>query len=211
MDLTETLAPKSDQLNAEDLLTGPRTFTVEKVTRGSAEQPVDIHLVEFPGRPFKPSKTVRRLIVAAWGPDAANYTGRRMTLFRDPDVRFGGQSVGGIRVSHLSHIDKPLTIALTETRGKRKAHRIDPLPADASVSKPKAPPTPQKIIAAFQGLGVTVEQLELKAGADHEKWTADDITTLAAIGAALKDGSTTVFEEFEPVAEGEQQTLGAGE
>ena len=30
MDITETIAPRSDQLNAEDLLTGPRTFTVER-------------------------------------------------------------------------------------------------------------------------------------------------------------------------------------
>lgn len=130
MDITETLAPRSDQLNAEDLLTGPRTVTVEKVTKGSVEQPVDIHLVEFPGRPFKPSKTVRRILVAAWGAEATVYTGRRMTLYRDPAVRFGGLDVGGIRVSHLSHIDKQITIALTVTRGKRAPFTVDPLPPD---------------------------------------------------------------------------------
>lgn len=127
MDLTESLAPKSDQLNAEDLLAGPRTFTVEKVTKGTAEQPVDIHLVEFSGRPFKPSKTVRRILVNAWGADAAAYTGRRMTLYRDPAVRFGGQDVGGIRVSHLSHISKRVTVALTVSRGKRAPYSVDPL------------------------------------------------------------------------------------
>lgn len=130
MDITETLVPRSDQLNAEDLLTGPRTVTVEKVTKGSVEQPVDIHLVEFPGRPFKPSKTVRRILVAAWGAEATVYTGRRMTLYRDPAVRFGGLDVGGIRVSHLSHIDKRITIALTVTRGKRARFTVDPLPSD---------------------------------------------------------------------------------
>ncbi|NKU54961.1 hypothetical protein GS881_15545 [Rhodococcus hoagii] len=129
MDLTESIAPKSDQLNAEDLLSGPRTVQVEKVTKGSAEQPVNIHLVEFPGRPFRPSKTVRRILVAAWGPDASAYVGRRMTLYRDPAVRFGGQDVGGIRVSHLSHIEKRLTLALTVTRGKRAPYAVDPLPA----------------------------------------------------------------------------------
>ena len=127
MDLTESIAPKSDQLNAEDLLTGPRTFTVERVSKGSAEQPVDIHLVEFPGRPFRPSKTVRRILVNAWGPDANTYTGRRMTLYRDPAVKFGGMDVGGIRVSHLSHIDKPLSVALTVSRGKRQAYTVKPL------------------------------------------------------------------------------------
>lgn len=128
MDITETIAPRSDQLNAEDLLTGPRTFTVEKVTAGSVEQPVEIHLVGLPGRPFKPSKTVRRLLVASWGPEANVYTGRRMTLYRDPSVRFGGSEVGGIRISHLSDIDKRIQVALTVTRGKRQPFVIEPLP-----------------------------------------------------------------------------------
>ncbi|MBT2265880.1 hypothetical protein [Rhodococcus erythropolis] len=128
MDLTESIAPRSDQLNAEDLLAGPRTVTVEKVTKGSSEQPVNIHLVEFPGRPFRPSKTVRRILVAAWGAEASAYTGRRMALYRDPAVRFGGQDVGGIRVSHMSHISKRLTLALTVTRGKRAPYNVDPLP-----------------------------------------------------------------------------------
>ncbi|NKU61704.1 hypothetical protein GS891_00190 [Rhodococcus hoagii] len=49
-----------------------------------------------------------------------------MTLYRDPAVRFGGQDVGGIRVSHLSHIDKRLTLALTVTRGRRAPYVVEP-------------------------------------------------------------------------------------
>ena len=127
MDISDTLTPRSDQLNAEDLLTGPRVFTVEKVTKGSAEQPVEIHLVGLPGRPFKPSKTVRRLLVAAWGSEASAYAGRRMMLYRDPAVRFGGQDVGGIRVSALSDIKERITLALTVTRGKRAPFVVEPL------------------------------------------------------------------------------------
>lgn len=130
MDLTDTIVPKSDQLNAEDLLAGPRTFTIAEVRRGSAEQPVDVHLVEHPGRPFKPSKTVRRIMVTAWGPDASTYAGKRMTLYRDPTVKFGGMDVGGIRVSHMSGIDKPLTIVLAVSKGKRAPYVVKPL-ADA--------------------------------------------------------------------------------
>lgn len=129
-DMTESIAPKSDQLNAEDLLTGPRTFTVAEVKRGTTEQPVDVHLVEFPGRPFKPSKTVRRIMVAAWGADASAYAGKRLTLYRDPAVRFGGMDVGGIRVSHMSHIDKPMTLVLSVSKGKRAPYVIKPLAAD---------------------------------------------------------------------------------
>ena len=129
MDITDTIAPRSDQLNADDLLVGPRTFTVEKVTAGTPEQPVEIHLVGFPGRPFKPSKTVRRILVTAWGPEASNYVGRRMTLYRDPEITFGKDKVGGIRVSHLSDIDKRIQLALTVTRGKRSPFTVDPLPS----------------------------------------------------------------------------------
>jgi hypothetical protein len=156
MDLTDTIAPKSDQLNADDLLTGPRTFTVREVRKGaSAEQPVDIELAEFPGRPFKPSKTVRRILVAAWGAEANAYVGRRMTLYRDPAVRFGGSEVGGIRVSHLSDISKPLTLALTVTRGKRAPYVVKPLadapPAPSGISKDGL----DAIIAGLEGLGIT--------------------------------------------------------
>ena len=148
MDMTETIAPKSDQLNADDLIAGPRNVTVEKVTPGTPEQPVEIHLLEFPGRPFKPSKTVRRILVAAWGPDADAYSGRRMTLYRDATVRFGGQDVGGIRISHMSHIDKRMTLALTVTRGKRSPYVVEPL-ADAV---PASPVVSAETLDALYGL-----------------------------------------------------------
>ena len=158
-DMTESIAPKSDQLNAEDLLTGPRTFTVAEVKRGSAEQPVDVHLVEHPGRPFKPSKTVRRIMVAAWGPDASTYAGKRLTLYRDPAVRFGGQDVGGIRVSHMSHIDKKLTVSLTVTRGKRAPYVVQPLVEDRRPASPFprliTPDQLSKMGAAFKDAGIT--------------------------------------------------------
>ncbi len=127
MDLTESLAPKSDQLNSEDLLASDRVFTVAEVRAGTDEQPVHIHTQEMPGRPFKPSKTVRRLLVAAWGPDSAAYTGRRMRLYRDPEVRFGGQAIGGIRLSHVSDITAPIKVALATTRGKRAMFTVLPL------------------------------------------------------------------------------------
>ena len=136
MDLSDTIIPKSDQLNAEDLIAGPRTFTITDVRAGGEEQPVNIHLAENPGRPFRPSKTVRRILVAAWGKDGDAYIGRRMTLYRDPSVRWAGQEIGGIRVSHLSHIDKPMKLALAVSSSKREPFIVQPLadaPAPAKV------------------------------------------------------------------------------
>lgn len=137
MDLTDSTAPRSDQLNADDLMAGPRTVTIEEVRPGTSEQPVNVTLVEFPGRPFKPSKSMLRVLVAAWGKDATVYAGRRLTLYRDPAVRFGGQDVGGIRISHMSHLDKRLTVALTVTRGKRAPFTVEPL---AEVKGPRNSP-----------------------------------------------------------------------
>lgn len=127
-DMSSTIEPRSDQINAEDMLTGPRVVTITEVRRGSADQPVEIVTDVFgPKRPFKPSKTVRRILVAAWGKHASEYVGRRMMLYRDPAITFGGQAVGGIRVSAMSHIDQPVTVALTVTRGRRAPHTVEPL------------------------------------------------------------------------------------
>lgn len=178
MDLTNSIAPKSDQLNAEDLLAGPRTFTVDHVEQGTAEQPVNVHLVEFPGRPFKPSKTVRRLMVAAWGVDSAAYTGRRMTLFRDPAVKFGGMDVGGIRVSHMSNLAKPLKIALTTAKGKRGIFTVAPLPdAPPSRATPSAP-RPDDVWALLEARGCPQgEQIGyVTSTIGREPENGDDIT-----------------------------------
>ena len=127
MDLSKTTEPRSDQQNYDDVASAPRTVTVTEVRGGTAEQPVEIHLEEFPGRPYKPSKSMRRVLVAAWGSDGSQYAGRRLTIYGDPDVKFGGERTGGIKISALSHIDKPLALPLTVTRGKRAVHKVQPL------------------------------------------------------------------------------------
>lgn len=128
MDLSQSIIPKSDQINAEDLLTGPRTFTIEKVDPGSVEQPVNVHLVELPGRPYRPSKSMLRVLVSAWGAESSTYAGRRITLFRNPEIRWGGAAVGGLEISHMSNLSKRLTVSLMVTKGKRKPFSVDPLP-----------------------------------------------------------------------------------
>jgi hypothetical protein len=136
MDISDTLAPNSEQVNAEDLLAGPRTVTISQVERGSSEQPVFIHLAEFPGRTYRPSKSMRRVLVAAWGSEASAYIGRRMTIFRNPEITFGREKVGGIQISALSNIPKALTVALTVSRGKRNGFTVQPLPDAAPAPTP---------------------------------------------------------------------------
>lgn len=126
-----TAEPRSDQWNADDFIGGPRTFTVAGVKVGTAEQKYDIELVEGQGRSWRPPLTVLRLLIAAWGDEAANWTGKRVTLYRDETVSFGPDAVGGIRVSNMSDLptgNKPFTVKLTTKRGKRASCTVDPLP-----------------------------------------------------------------------------------
>lgn len=127
MDLSQTIIPKSDQMNADDLISGPRTIRITAVKAGSAEQPITINYDGDNGHPYKPGKSMRRVLVMMWGPDGDTYIGRRLTLFRDPAIRFGADEVGGIRISHMSHISRPEQIALTVTKGKRKPYVVQPL------------------------------------------------------------------------------------
>lgn len=128
MDMTRTIEPRSDQMNFDDVAAQSVTVTITGVTRGTPEQPVNVELAEYPGRPYKPGKSMRRVLVACWGKDSSVYAGRRIRLYGDPDVRFGRERVGGIRISHLSHIREPMTVMLTVTRGRRAPFTVQPLP-----------------------------------------------------------------------------------
>ena len=133
MDITKTVEPKSDQLNYDDVAATPLTITVTEVKGGPPDQPVHLHNAEYPGRPYKPGKSMRRVLIAAWGTEASVYVGRRITLYGDPTIKFGGDAVGGIRIRAMSHIDAPLTVALTVTRGKRAPFTVQPLSGDTGV------------------------------------------------------------------------------
>jgi len=131
MNLSNTIIPKSDQLNSDDLISGPLTIKIKAVVAGSTEQPVAINYEDDKGRPYKPSKSMRRVLIVAWGSESAAYIGRRLALVRNPAIRYGGDQVGGIEISHMSDISQPLQVALTVTRGKRKAFTVNPLPPEA--------------------------------------------------------------------------------
>lgn len=165
-DMSAVIVAKSDQWNADDFVEGPRTFTIEDVQiRPGTEQPVQIKLAGT-NKFFRPCKTVSRILVAAWGADANVYRGRSVTLYTDSGVTWGGMKVGGIRVSHMSHIAVPLVIALQEKKGSRKMTTIQPL-------KVPHPDTMR------QGIGIE-EAAKRIADADtmdalRDVWVSDDV------------------------------------
>jgi len=141
-DLSATVKPKSDQLNADDLISGPMTVIVQGVRLGSTEeQPIMLDLGNGL-QPYKPCKSMRRLLIFCWGKDGNAWVGRRITMFNDPDVKWAGQKIGGIRISHMSNIDGSVSVALTTIRGKRKPYTVLELvipPYDATEFSKKLP------------------------------------------------------------------------
>ncbi len=166
MDISDTLAPNSDQLDAIDLLGNPRTFTITKVTKGNAEQPVQIALAEFP-RVWRPGKSMRRVLANCWGTDASTWEGRRVTLYCDESVRFGNDVVGGTRISHLSGLKKAKGTPLLVSRGKSMTFMVQPLP-DAPA--PAALPEPTEAqVAAQTDLGILERMLAVSGEVRSEQ------------------------------------------
>ena len=137
-DVTQAIQPKSDQLNADSLITGPRTIRIRDVqVNAEAEQPVWVFFDGDNGKPFKPCKTVMRCFASIWGANAAQWVGLSCTIYNDQTVTWAGVAVGGIRVSHMEGIDKPRQLQLTKTRGKKGAVTIQPLVIDAPKDEPQ--------------------------------------------------------------------------
>lgn len=171
VDITRHTAPKSDQMNADDLIGGPRTITITDVREmGSSDQPIAIYFEGDQGKPYKPCKSMMRALAFVWGPEGDDYVGRSMTLYNDPTVTFGPDTTGGIRISHMSHIPEPMEFPLTAKRGKRRLYRVEPL------QTPKPRRTLADAVAGYEAAVAkceTTEALaELQTGEGAEKLKA---------------------------------------
>ncbi|WP_308718960.1 hypothetical protein [Komagataeibacter xylinus] len=159
--MSKTIIAKSDQLNADDLLGGPRTVEIERVTEGNADQPVAVLYKGCNGKPYYPCKSMRRVMVHVWGSDGHSYAGKAMTLFREPNVKFGGIMVGGIRISHMSGLQKDMPIALQVTRGSKKLYTVKPLQAtQTEKSQSKAAPAENETKQVVDGLAEQVRSAQ---------------------------------------------------
>jgi hypothetical protein len=179
--LRDTIVPKSNQLNSEQLLYGPLTITVTSVARGSDDQPITVHYRGENGRPYLPCKSMRKVLIFAWGEDGNKWVGRSMTLFNDLAVKWAGVAVGGIRISHMTHIDREISLQLTATRGKKEPFIIKMLtpPADDRVEKFRAALTKKAgegLAAIVDAWGKTPDDIKAALGGDFYKDVTADIT-----------------------------------
>lgn len=138
LDVSKAIQAKSDQLNASDLIAGPITIKIRDVAvESSTEQPIHISYEGDNNRPWKPCKTAARCLASIWGSNATNWIGMSCTIYNDTTVTWAGAAVGGVRVSHMQGLDKPQTLQLTKTRGKKGSVVIHPLVMDETPKQPE--------------------------------------------------------------------------
>ena len=82
--LKDTIVPKSDQLNADDLITGPVTVQITSIKRGNQEQPISIG-ISGGFQPYKPCKSMRRVMSAfSWSDFGTIVSFKLSTLIEIP-------------------------------------------------------------------------------------------------------------------------------
>jgi hypothetical protein len=137
MDLSKALAPKTDQIDAADLIgRPPQIFTIKSVSENGSEladqQPVNIRLEET-DLYWRPSKGMLRVMAdpECWGRDVKLWAGRQVELYGDPNVYFGKEKRGGTRISRMSHISGKKKILINPRGGRGAYWEVTPLPTPA--------------------------------------------------------------------------------
>lgn len=153
-DVTKAIQAKSDQLNADDIIGGAITIKIRDVVVKDGDQPISIFYDGDNNRPWKPCKTAARCLAAIWGANANQWVGMSCTIFNDPTVTWAGAAVGGIRVSHMEGLEKPRSLQLAKTRGKKGAVTIQPLQVTPVADVDPAPILQSARDAAKQGRDV---------------------------------------------------------
>jgi hypothetical protein len=90
-----------------------------------------------------------------------------MTIYRDPNVQFGGMQVGGFRISHMTHMESDTTLAMTITKAKRAPYTVKRL-----VMQEKAAPAPAGMTPA--GAVALAETAAGKGSAHFRAWYNTD-------------------------------------
>lgn len=181
LDMTDYLSSKSNHLTVEDFITGPRVLQIRSAEpTGDEDRPVAI-LFEGEPKAYLPAKTVRRVLARVWPEDSkrasVTYPGRWLRLYVDPDVTFGKETTGGIRIDGASHIDRDVTGSTVSGRNKRAPFRVEPIKSPTTATRaPK--PTLDRILAGEKHLGpeVTAEVRTAYGAppdADPATWTEE--------------------------------------
>lgn len=108
-----------------------RTLSLEKVGRDDDSEQRWIMWFNEMKKGLRLNVTTLRIFEAAYGDDSDRWIGRRVQLYWDPTVQFGGKLVGGVRVRLSRLAAGGVAAALSAPAGAR----FDPM-----TGKPLAPP-----------------------------------------------------------------------
>ena len=201
-DMTKTITPNSDQLNADDLIAGPRTIKITRVVlKDSKDQPVDVFFEGDNNKPYRPGLSMRRVMVNFWGPDSDAYAGRSMTLYCDPSITFGKDRVGGIRISHMSHLDKTMKMMLTTKRARKNEFTVLPLATnDAEEALNKANEAASKGTEAFR------EFFNTDFAKKHRDAIKEHLDKFQAMAAEADDEGKTLSQKMDEQSQKDEDT-----
>ncbi len=146
--LQQALAPKSDQLNADDLIASGIVIVIAKVNINlGSEQKIIINYHNDNGKPWKPSKGMGRVLTMILGGDPDKWIGETVELYRDETVSFGkDKNCGGIRIAGMSAVKTRTILSITTAKGKKSQITIEPIaalgnaPAQQRTQTPAAQP-----------------------------------------------------------------------
>lgn len=187
-DVSKAIQAKSDQLNADDIIGGAITIKIRDVDVKDGEQPISIYYDGDNNRPWKPCKTAARCLAAIWGANANQWVGMSCTIYNDPTVTWAGAAVGGIRVSHMEGLDKPRSLQLAKTRGKKGAVTIQPLQVSPVAAIDPTPILQSARDAATQGRDTfMVWWRDNKQHHDIANGIMDELKQLMAASAATNE------------------------
>jgi hypothetical protein len=185
LDVSAAIKPKSDQLNADDLVGGPITVTITSAhVLNTKEQPITLGL-SGGYLPYKPCKGMARALAQIWSKYADEWVGRSLTLYRDPSVTWAGVAVGGIRISHASHIDSDIVVAVTIAKSKRTPMKIKRL----SVQQPAPSKQPAQLAPSETLPPYPEEQFDKNFAAWAKAVGAGKLTPQQVVDRASKTGT----------------------
>lgn len=160
-DVSIAMQAKSDQLNAVDIMGVEPVITIRDVQVRNGDQPVWVFYHGDNNRPWKPSKSMIRILASGWGTESSSWVGKSVQIFMEPSVRYAGQEVGGIRIRAMSDIpQKGINATITISRTKREPYPVKFL----NMERPKYPDEQfnsnfDSMVEAMQNGKMTLQQV----------------------------------------------------
>jgi len=188
MNWSNTTKAKSDQLNADDLISGAITIKIRdvKINLNDAQSGI-IYYEGDNGKPYKPCKSMRRVIELKWGADEKYFIGKSMTLVRDETVTWAGEEVGGIRISHMSDMKNDDRFMLTFSKNMKKGYKVNHLRIQ---EQPKAE------LVTIEDV-TTIKEWLVKVDMDAQKFC--EAMEIESISELPKSKMTSVIKRFQDI------------